>query len=250
MAAHPRDASTVVLLRDGAQGVETLMLRRALTMKFAPGMHVFPGGRVDEADYRRDVRFAGDDAERLATRASTDSLGIAALYSCAVRETIEEVDVDLAPVDESGALVIQPALMPLIDHWVTPEVEKWRYDVRFFAAQVPAGGEPQLVTTEADRATWLTPGAALEEFRAGRLPMLPPTEAVLHYLGKFASVADVLTAAADRPIVPLLPRRLVEDDGQVRWVMVNARTDEILVADARAPHSSEVDGVLGLGGLQ
>lgn len=227
-----------------------MMLRRALTMKFAPGMHVFPGGRVDEADYRRDVRFAGDDADHLAMRASTDSPGIAALYSCAVRETIEEVDVDLAPIDESGALVIHSTRLPLIDHWVTPEVESWRYDVRFFAAQVPEGGEPRLVTTEADQATWLTPVAALEEFRAGRLPMLPPTEAVLHYLREFDSVADVLAAAVDRPIVPLLPRRLVDDDGQVQWVMVNARTDEILVADARAPHSSEVDGVLGLGGLQ
>ncbi len=249
MASQPRDASTVVLLRDGSQGVETLMLRRALTMKFAPGMHVFPGGRVDEADYRRVVEFAGDDAERLATRASTDSPGIAALYSCAVRETIEEVDVDLAPVDEHGALVIQTALMPLIDHWVTPEVESWRYDVRFFAAAVPEGTDARLVTTEADRAAWLTPAAALEEFGAGRLPMLPPTEAVLRYLGEFATVADVLIGAAQRPVVPLLPRRLVEADGQARWVMVNARTDEILVADARAPHSSEVEGVLGLGGL-
>ena len=227
-----------------------MMLRRALTMKFAPGMHVFPGGRVDEADYRRDVRFAGDDADHLTMRASTDYPGIAALYSCAVREAIEEVDVDLAPIDESGALVIHSTRLPLIDHWVTPEVESWRYDVRFFAAQVPEGGEPRLVTTEADQATWLTPVAALEEFRAGRLPMLPPTEAVLHYLREFDSVADVLAAAVDRPIVPLLPRRLVDDDGQVQWVMVNARTDEILVADARAPHSSEVDGVLGLGGLQ
>jgi hypothetical protein len=101
------------------------------------------------------------------------------------------------------------------------------------------------VTTEADIARWMSPADALAEFADGRLPMLPPTEAVLRYLGGFPSAAAVIAAAPARPIVPLLPRRLVEADGRVRWVMVHARTDEILVEDVRAPHSSEVAGVLG-----
>ena len=44
-------AATVVLLRDGADGVETLMLRRDSKLAFAGGAWVFPGGRIDPEDY-------------------------------------------------------------------------------------------------------------------------------------------------------------------------------------------------------
>src|SRR3954452_384090 len=48
--ARPRHASTVVLVRDGAEGVEAYLLRRQKTMAFAAGMYVFPGGSVDPRD--------------------------------------------------------------------------------------------------------------------------------------------------------------------------------------------------------
>ena len=43
-------ASTVVLLRDGESGVEVLMLRKNSKITFG-GMWVFPGGKIDAADY-------------------------------------------------------------------------------------------------------------------------------------------------------------------------------------------------------
>ena len=43
-------AATVILLRDAAGGLETLMLRRDSKLDFVGGMWVFPGGRVDAAD--------------------------------------------------------------------------------------------------------------------------------------------------------------------------------------------------------
>ena len=45
-----RPAATVLLLRDGPQGIEVLMTRRSMTASFAPGAYVFPGGGVDAAD--------------------------------------------------------------------------------------------------------------------------------------------------------------------------------------------------------
>ncbi len=42
-------AATVVLLRDGTDGMETLMLRKNSKIAFA-GMWVFPGGRIDVED--------------------------------------------------------------------------------------------------------------------------------------------------------------------------------------------------------
>jgi len=60
-----RDAATVVLLRDGESGLETFVMRRATTMAFAPRMHVFPGGRVDDIDFREEVETTEFIAELL-----------------------------------------------------------------------------------------------------------------------------------------------------------------------------------------
>ena len=194
----PRAASTVILLRDSEQGLETYLLRRVTTMAFAPLMHVYPGGRVDEADYEASVDFTVPPADvaALAERASTDVRGLVAPYSCAVREVAEECGVSLVEPGPDGRLVIDPAVLPVADHWVTPEMEGKRYDVRFFMAVLPAGQDAILSTTEADSAFWIAPQAALDARRAGELAMLPPTEATLGYLTGFGSAAEALADAA------------------------------------------------------
>ena len=53
-----RDAATVVLLRDSADGLEVWLLTRVTQMVFAGGMAVFPGGRVDDDD--ADLPFTAD----------------------------------------------------------------------------------------------------------------------------------------------------------------------------------------------
>ena len=55
--AEPRDAASVLLLRaaPGQPGTEVYMLRRARSMKFAPGASVFPGGSVDPRDAEDEV---------------------------------------------------------------------------------------------------------------------------------------------------------------------------------------------------
>jgi 8-oxo-dGTP pyrophosphatase MutT (NUDIX family) len=237
-----RDAATVVLLRDGESGLETFVMRRATTMAFAPRMHVFPGGRVDDIDFREEVRFVSGDVDALAARGSTDASGIAALYSCAIRETAEEVGIDLSVRDDRGRLLVDPSALPIIDHWVTPEMEGHRYDVRFFAAEV-RDGLARLTTTEADVAVWISPAEALAEFAAGRMAMLPPTESVLRRLATFASARAVIDDAPGRVVVPLIPRRLVDGSGTARWVLAHDRTGEVLVDGIRMPHTRETDGL-------
>ena len=241
----PRPAATVLLLRDGAQGIETFLMRRATTMAFAPRMHVYPGGRVDDCDYAARVVYSVDDerVEQLARRASADVRGLSALYACAVREIHEEVGIHLAQTDERGRLVIDPDEIPLVDHWVTPEVERMRYDVRFFVAVVPHDQDAALTTTEADGAFWIRPDEALTSRRGGDMAMLPPTEATLGYLTRFASSEEVVADARTRPVVPLLPRRIIDEDGSVRWAMVHDRTGEVLVERIDRPHTSETDGL-------
>jgi len=56
----PRDAATVMLLRQAAVGgFEVYMLLRKSSMAFAPGAYVFPGGSVDQRDADEEVAWAG-----------------------------------------------------------------------------------------------------------------------------------------------------------------------------------------------
>jgi 8-oxo-dGTP pyrophosphatase MutT (NUDIX family) len=234
----------VILLRDGDAGLETFLMRRATTMAFAPRMHVYPGGKVDEVDYAAPITLIGGDAslDDLAARASVEPPGLLALYSCAVREIREETGLVLVEPGLDGTLVIDVSRMPVAAHWVTPETERLRYDVRFFMVALPEGQEARLTTTEADGAFWISPAVALAGMIAGTLAMLPPTEETMRSLVEFDRAADAVAAACTREVVPLLPRRLVADDGSVRWVMVNDRTDEVLSDAIFPPHTHETDG--------
>jgi 8-oxo-dGTP pyrophosphatase MutT (NUDIX family) len=241
-----RDAATVVLLRDTPDGLQTFVLRRVASMAFAPRMHVFPGGRVDEADFRETVHLVDSDVHAMALRASCTVDELVALYSCAVRETQEEAGVWLAARDEAGHLVIDPRSVPLFDHWVTPEGESRRYDVRFFIARVDSGDDGddgvRLTTTEADSAAWIAPSDAVDAFERGEMAMLPPTERVLRWLAGFVTADEAIGVGAERIVVPKMPLRTVDADGLAHWVLVNHRSGEVLVDRIDMPHTRETDG--------
>src|SRR4051794_39934148 len=96
---EPRHASTVVLLRDAAEsaGVEAYLLRRQKTMAFAAGMHVFPGGSVDNRDEVLDeASWVGPAPSDWAGLLTADVRLATALVCAAVRETFEESGVVLA----------------------------------------------------------------------------------------------------------------------------------------------------------
>lgn len=233
----PRPAATVVLVRDIGEGVETYLLRRAATMAFAPSMHVFPGGKVDDSDFSRPVRCVGMDDATLARRSNCDPELARALISCAVRETEEECGVVVC--DSSGSdVVVDLRELVLFDHWVTPERESRRYDVRFYIARLPAGQHAANLTSEAVSATWLTPARALQQFHAGELAMLPPTEGVLRYLATFADIDVLMRDAQLQTPAPKLPRRSA--DGP--WQLVHAYDGSVLTSLIPAPHTREETG--------
>ena len=241
MSPTVRSAATVVLLRDGMEGVETFLLRRVATMAFAPRMHVFPGGRLDDADFATPITLTGADDAFLAARASADVGELRALYACAVRETREEAGIELGTVTCDGSLQVDVGALPIVDHWVTPESEPRRYDVRFFAAMV-TGDDARLVTTEADHALWVRPVDALDALASGDMPMLAPTESVLRWLSGFRSASEAIVAGSAREVRPLLPRRVTVDGGESTWAFVHDRTGEVLHIPVEAPHTRESDG--------
>lgn len=256
-------AATVVLLRDGPAGLEALLMRRPDTMAFAPGMHVFPGGRVDpEQDSRAKVRgsvLEGDWADPGLSRA---------IVTAAVRETFEEAGVLLA-VDRSGRPAVRDGawaadraaseraggfpevlarrrlhldadLLVPIAHWITPEVETRRFDTRFLAAALPANQVVDAHETETDQAHWATPADALAAYGRGAMAMLPPTVAVLSELARHRSVGDALAWARSHHVVPLMPRAVLAD-GDLTWVLVHGVTGAV-VGPSGEPAGSEERG--------
>lgn len=246
--APARHAATVVLLRDSAAGLEVYLLRRAGSMAFAAGMHVFPGGSVDERDGSPDTAWAGPDPRSWAEALGCDEPLARALVCAAVRETFEESGVLLAGPDAEQVvadtttqgweedrqalldravsmarllaarrLVLRSDLLRAWAHWVTPEFEPRRFDTRFLVAALPAGQHARDVSGEADRAEWVPVEAAVAAYEAGRMAMLAPTIAVLRELAPYARAADVLAAPA-RVLRPLLPR-VVEADGRLGLVV-------------------------------
>ena len=154
MVPEPRPASTVVLLRDRDGELEVFMMERVLTMPFAPGMHVFPGGRLDPADLVAGAVLPdpGRIFARDARRASSDEVEYRALVACALRELVEESGVTVPLAD-----------LHLADHWITPEVEGRRFDTRFFVAPMPEEQQAVLTGTEAQSVRWVQPALALDQ---------------------------------------------------------------------------------------
>ena len=103
--AEPRNAATVVLLREGTTaGPEVYLLRRQASMAFAAGMCVFPGGGVDPRDFDHAVAWAGPSPASWAARLATDEATARALVCAAVRETFEESGVLLAGTSASSVV--------------------------------------------------------------------------------------------------------------------------------------------------
>jgi 8-oxo-dGTP pyrophosphatase MutT (NUDIX family) len=224
-----RDAATVVLLRDGDDGIEVWLLTRVTGMVFAGGMTVFPGGRVDEQD--ASLPLIGGDLATLAERFGCDVTTAHALVGAAVRETFEETGVLLTvpAADLGGAradvetgrvsfgellrangLAVDAGTLHPWSRWVTPAGEVRRYDTRFFVGALPHAAEAQDVTTESSAASWVGVGAAIEQAQRGDRKMLPPTMMTLASLLPYGSVADAIGSAATRVLDPIRPELRID----------------------------------------
>ena len=241
--AEPRDAATVVLLRPGADGPELYLLRRQISMEFAGGMCVFPGGGVDPRDFDHTVAWAGPSPAEWAERLGTDEAEARALVCAAVRETFEESGVLLAGdsadsviADTTGddweadrialekrelpmteflsrrGLVLRTDLLGAWAGWLTPIFEPKRYRTWFFVAELPEGQKTRDVSTESDHVVWLPAIRAVEQAENRDILMLPPTYITSLDVAEYATPAEVIAAAAARRIEMFCPA--VEPEGE------------------------------------
>jgi 8-oxo-dGTP pyrophosphatase MutT (NUDIX family) len=238
--AVPAVAATVVLVRDGDQGLEVLLVVRHHEIDFARGAAVFPGGKVAPAD--RDPRLA----PRIAGLAGLDAEE-AALRVAAIRETFEESGLLLAREEPDCGLVgserldavhgrwkdaivgggqafvdmvceealhlASDVLQPFA-HWVTPEHSPKRFDTHFFIAAAPIDQLARHDGFEAVDSFWIRPLDALQECEQRRRTLIFPTLSNLALLAQSADVASAIDAARRRPALRIQPRLGQRSDGK------------------------------------
>lgn len=249
-----RDAATVMLVRDVADGFEVFMLRRNLNSDFVGGAYVFPGGAVDEADRHADLEAIceGRSDDQAGVMLGVESGGLA-YWVAAIRECFEEAGVLLA-YDKSGEVIsfadpevkerfavhraaVDSGERRLIDvceqeglrlsvdrihyfsHWITPVGPPRRYDTRFFVAAAP----PEQVPLHDDRETianlWVRPADALALHEKGELDLIFPTIKNLEAIARFESSVELLDAAAAVEEVPTILPRITADEHGVRILL-------------------------------
>jgi 8-oxo-dGTP pyrophosphatase MutT (NUDIX family) len=180
--SEPRQAASLILLRDSSAGPEVLLVQRNPAQRFMGGAWVFPGGALHS-----------HDSSHLGT---------------ALRELEEEADVK---IDDESALVP-------FSRWITPAQAKIRFDTHFFVAAAPRDAEPRPDGSECVAARWMRPEDALAAHERDELLLVFPTIKHLEQLSGFGSVAQAIEEARRREITPVQPKVLVEH-GTSRIVM-------------------------------
>ena len=170
----PLPSATVVLVRSGTAGLETLLLQRA-GRGGDPGPWVFPGGRVEPDDI-----VAGDETS------------VATARLAATRETREE-----------SGLHLEADTLGLVSRWVTPEIAPKRFDTWFFISEHDEAQSVQVDGEEMVDHRWIGARDALE---ADWIRLAPPQFVTLTWLLDFADARSAVSGLPRREFVTFRPR--------------------------------------------
>lgn len=243
----PLPAATIALVRDGAGGLEVLLLQRSFSSGFMPGVHVFPGGGLDPTDelpeaYERSAGPADAEASKrlgiergglsywiAAIRESFEEAGILLAYAAgggivnldgeaaeryrAHRHALDQGRSGLGKIARTEDLRLATDQLVYFSHWITPVGAPRRYDTRFFLAVAPEHQAVEHDNREAIAHVWTRPAEALERYRGKDIKLRTPTIKTLELFTQYDGV-DALTAAlrAKAHIPALLPR--ISKDGR------------------------------------
>lgn len=244
-------AATVVVVRDGDDGLEVLMVLRNRSLKFGGGSWVFPGGRVDEADYLgADGRSVPDglvsepphtppdtpaayadvaeathlDVSSAIADAEASPEKFAAAQRAAVRETLEET-----------GLVVSVDDLVCFSHWIPPPIAPKRFATWFFVVAAPEDQEVEVDGGEITDHAWLRPADKIRMRNEGEEDdMLPPTYVTLAELAAKETVAELLELAKARK-PPLYATKIAMSGDQAVSLWAGDAGYETGDADAPGP---------------
>ena len=243
-------AATVLLLRDGAAGLEVLMITRHAEAVFAGGALVFPGGRQDAED-------AGAALLHCCRAVAGVEPAQMALRICGIRETYEEAGIllarpqgreELLSGDELAAIVtrlerklgrapdfnelltageieLATDLLVPFAHWITPKLRPRRFDTYFYLAPAPTQQEARHDGGEAVDSVWVRPAAAAQDGAEKRVKMIFATRFNLLKLARSADREAAFAAARIAKIVTVCPEHRETPQGTMWCIPAEADYD-------------------------
>jgi 8-oxo-dGTP pyrophosphatase MutT (NUDIX family) len=90
-------------------------------------------------------------------------------------------------------------------HWITPPLERRRFDTRFFVTRVDYGHEAEADEYETTEGVWIEPAKALELHEQKQFNMIYPTIAHLRRLAAQPTLPALLEYARNKEVVPAMP---------------------------------------------
>lgn len=229
-------AATLVIFRNCPEGgpPQLLMVQRSKEMRFAGGAAVFPGGRVDPADYElAEAHGASDDdhreelAARIASiRETLEETGLA--VGLHQRPSLEEALAARAHLLEVGTLApVLEAMNWTLDLDGLIPFARWRpkhkeirvFDTRFYLANLGTGAVDLLVdATENTHLFWASATEALRMADTGDIKVIFPTRRNLERLALFDSFDAAVAHVADYPSRMITPYMEMRDG--VPWLLI------------------------------
>lgn len=262
----PLPAASIMLLRDGPNSLEVLMMERHGAMGFAAGAMVFPGGKIAASDSETALTARVQPAEtgepgnpgflnfRLGAMRelfeeagillASDAAGIAADpdragdMAARHRDEVERDPPVFAHMLDAGELYLDVDGLVHFAHWTTPEAAPKRFDTHFFAVRAPAGQQAVSDQQEAVQMAWLRPGDVLEMAKRGETILMFPTRLNLERLAASDDVDGALAAARDSKVVQVMPKPLIEDGEVYLTIPPDAGYGEVKVALRDVPEAA------------
>lgn len=242
-------------------------MRRTQKAAFAPGVYVFPGGKVE--DFDRDPNLyqlaVGLEDSTASARLGVQRDGLA-YWIAATRECLEEAGILYAVPDPSPSQVqmarqalaegegfgkileelgLRLALSELhyFSHWITPPGPPRRFDTRFFVAPAPSRAAASHDETEVVAHEWVEVKEALDRQLKGELSLIFPTIRNLQALARFSSLQELMDALRVAELAPSEVETMVPDAHAKRVILPGDDGFEALsslVSPAPIVHGSPV----------
>ncbi|WP_169566258.1 NUDIX hydrolase [Sneathiella limimaris] len=236
-------AATVLLVRDcqkPSDKLEVFMVVRHHQIDFASGALVFPGGKVDKADLKEElrdhlpstqdlddpllsfkiasIREAFEECHVLLARDRTTGKMIAPAKVEALtekyRKDMQAGDIDILKMADAEDLELATDLLAHYSHWVTPTFMPKRFDTHFFIAEAP---EEQLAFHDGEESVdsvWVGPNEAMDGAKAGKYTIIFPTLMNIEYLTRYSSAGEAIEGSNSTKTVTVLPELEITAEGK------------------------------------
>ena len=259
-------AATVLLLRDGSQGLEVFMVARHPDQAAFSGALVFPGGQVDAPDHSHELHQHCRRSDDLDARAL-------AFRVAAIREVFEECGILLAYARGEADFITAERVSELADyrsrlctqsmtilelcqreklelaidrlvpyaHWITPNIRPKQFDTHFFLIATPADQIASHDGSETLDSVWITPTQALHSADTEQFTVVFPTHLNLIKLARSANTVQALAQAASTPIVTVQPQVAATAQGHIMSI---PQTADYGVSQVLVNESGQISDIL------